>query len=187
MSRPPNIDIPKDSNANSNSNYQANNVRNMHQVRSGVITDPNGDGEELTCHTPAPTVPPSPHLSIYRVAYNMADFNRKFDAVEMKVADPIEMIAHSVRPKCTPISWKKRVRTVFPWTDWLLHYNVKENLLADLIVGITVAVFQVPQSMGYCLIAHVPPVHGLYTAFFPPLVYAIFGTSRHSAVGEFMI
>lgn len=37
--------------------------------------------------------------------------------------------------------------------------------------------------MGYSLIAHVPPIHGLYSGFFPTIVYAFMGTSRHSSVG----
>ena len=83
--------------------------------------------------------------------------------------------------------WLRKVEKYLPITGWLRRYDVKQNLIADILVGITVAIFQVPQSMGYCLIAHVPPVHGLYTAFFPPLVYAIFGTSRHCSVGAFAL
>src|SRR5947209_543726 len=41
--------------------------------------------------------------------------------------------------------------------------------------------------MGYSLIAHVPPKYGLYTSFFPALVYTFLGSSRHSAVGPFAI
>lgn len=41
--------------------------------------------------------------------------------------------------------------------------------------------------MGYALIAHVHPVFGLYTAFFPALMYTIFGTSYHSSVGPVAI
>jgi MFS superfamily sulfate permease-like transporter len=83
--------------------------------------------------------------------------------------------------------WVRKCEKFFPITDWLRRYNCKQNLIADILVGITVAIFQVPQSMGYCLIANVPPVHGLYTAFFPPLIYAIFGTSRHCSVGAFAL
>lgn len=82
---------------------------------------------------------------------------------------------------------KKQVKTYFPITDWLLNYKIKSDLINDLICGITVAFFQVPQSMGYCLIAHVPPVYGLYTAFFPALIYSFLGTSKHAAVGAFAI
>ncbi|CAG2180660.1 unnamed protein product, partial [Oppiella nova] len=41
--------------------------------------------------------------------------------------------------------------------------------------------------MGYCLIAHVPPIYGLYSAFFPALFYTLFGTGFHSAFGPFAI
>ena len=41
--------------------------------------------------------------------------------------------------------------------------------------------------MGYCLIAHVPPVYGLYSSFFPALFYTILGTGMHCAFGPFAI
>ncbi|KAI1289834.1 Prestin [Halotydeus destructor] len=156
-------------------------------MSSRITTNPNGYTEAANCHTPAPTVPPSPHLSIYRNAYNVADFNKTFDALEAKNVSAKSRIGQHFRSNCSAAAWTKRIRTIFPFTDWLVNYNFKSSIVADLLVGITVAVFQVPQSMGYCLIAQVPPVHGLYTAFFPPLIYTIFGTSRHCAVGAFAI
>ena len=80
-----------------------------------------------------------------------------------------------------------RLRSLFPITYWLPEYNVRECLMADILVGITVAIFQVPQSMGYCLIANVPPVYGLYSSFYPALFYSILGTGRHCAFGPFAI
>ena len=38
--------------------------------------------------------------------------------------------------------------------------------------------------MAYALLAGIPPIHGLYMAFFQCLVYAVLGTSRHLSVGN---
>ncbi len=54
---------------------------------------------------------------------------------------------------------------------------------SDLIAGTTTAVMLIPQAMAYALLAGLPPIAGLYAALIPPALYAIFGTSRHLAVG----
>ena len=41
--------------------------------------------------------------------------------------------------------------------------------------------------MAYALLARIPPIHGIYMAFFQVLLYVIFGTSRHVSVGEWKI
>lgn len=76
------------------------------------------------------------------------------------------------------------MKSYFPILEWLPKYDFRNYLLSDVICGLTVAVFQIPQSMGYCLIAHVPPIYGLYSSFFPCMVYTVLGTSRHAAVGK---
>lgn len=61
--------------------------------------------------------------------------------------------------------------------------KVKKHLRADLLAGLTVAILVIPQAMGYALIAGVPPIYGLYTAFIPLLIYPLFGSSPHIIVG----
>lgn len=41
-------------------------------------------------------------------------------------------------------------------------------------------------GMGYALLANIPPIMGIYTAFFPVLAFFLFGTSRHNSMGEFL-
>nr|XP_054934119.1 solute carrier family 26 member 6-like [Dermacentor andersoni] len=88
--------------------------------------------------------------------------------------------------------WKRRgVRSrllgCFPIATWLRHYDVRHDLLPDLLTGVTLAVFHVPQSFGYSLLAGVSPIYGLYTSLFPMLMYAVFGTSRHASIGAFAV
>lgn len=64
-----------------------------------------------------------------------------------------------------------------------LPVQFRRDILGDIIAGLSVGVMTVPQSMGYSLLAGMPPKYGLYTSLFPVLVYFIFGTSRHVSLG----
>jgi len=59
----------------------------------------------------------------------------------------------------------------------------RDNLRKDVIAGITVALVLIPQSMAYAQLAGLPPYYGLYASFLPPLVAALFGSSRQLATG----
>jgi SulP family sulfate permease len=69
-----------------------------------------------------------------------------------------------------------------PILGWLPRYQ-RSDFGADAVAGLTTAVMLIPQGMGYAMLAGLPPMHGLYAALAPILVYAALGTSRQLAVG----
>jgi sulfate permease, SulP family len=76
----------------------------------------------------------------------------------------------------------QHIRDYFPLIHTIKRYN-SEDLKGDLNAGITVAVMLIPQGMAYAVLAGMPPVYGLYASIIPLVLYAIFGTSRHLAIG----
>ena len=73
------------------------------------------------------------------------------------------------------------VKELFTITSWLEDYNLNK-LQHDSRSGLSVGIMLIPQSMGYAVIAGVPPIYGLYACIIPLLVYPLFGTSRHLAI-----
>ncbi|WP_261870420.1 SulP family inorganic anion transporter [Psychrobacter sp. JCM 18901] len=69
---------------------------------------------------------------------------------------------------------------------WLRKYQLSA-LPTDLVAGIVVGVLVIPQSLGYAVLAGLPPVYGLYAAIVPVLVYAWLGSSNVQAVGPVAI
>ena len=69
-----------------------------------------------------------------------------------------------------------------PGLHTLLHYD-RGWLRGDLLAGITVAAYLIPQVMAYAEIAGLPPIVGLWAILTPLLVYALLGSSRQLSVG----
>ncbi|MEK7207136.1 MAG: SulP family inorganic anion transporter [Pseudomonadota bacterium] len=76
-----------------------------------------------------------------------------------------------------------RLARLFPFLNWMGEIRDTRILRADLIAGITVALVLIPQSMAYAQLAGLPAYYGLYAAFLPPMVAALFGSSRQLATG----
>lgn len=53
----------------------------------------------------------------------------------------------------------------------------------DVLAGVITAILLIPQGMAYALLAGLPAELGLYAAIVPPVLYALFGSSRSLAVG----
>ncbi|PKU40263.1 chloride anion exchanger [Limosa lapponica baueri] len=88
---------------------------------------------------------------------------------------------------CSSQRVKKIALRLFPVVSWLPAYRFREWILSDIVSGINTGLVAVLQGLAFALLVNVPPGYGLYAAFFPILVYFIFGTSRHISVGPFPV
>jgi len=71
---------------------------------------------------------------------------------------------------------------ILPFIAWFKDYDTGKFKI-DFLAGLTVALVLIPQSMAYAQLAGLPAYYGLYAAFLPPMVAALFGSSRQLATG----
>lgn len=75
------------------------------------------------------------------------------------------------------------MKKYFPFLSWIHELKDPKILRADLIAGLTVALVLIPQSMAYASLAGLPEVYGLYIAFVPVFMAALWGSSRQLGTG----
>jgi len=73
------------------------------------------------------------------------------------------------------------LKKLLPFLRW---FPLKGGALkADFLAGITVALVLIPQSMAYAQLAGLPAYYGLYAAFLPVAVAAMWGSSNQLGTG----
>ncbi len=70
---------------------------------------------------------------------------------------------------------------LFPFLRWLPLQ--RHMVRADIVAGVTVAMVLIPQSMAYAQLAGMPAYYGLYAAFLPVIIGAMWGSSHQLATG----
>jgi SulP family sulfate permease len=80
---------------------------------------------------------------------------------------------------------RDRLLRFFPFLAWWPIQAV--TLRSDLIAGITGALVLVPKAMAYAQLTGLPVYFGLYTAFVPAILGALWGSSRQLATGPVAI
>uniref|UniRef100_A0A3Q4B5K5 STAS domain-containing protein n=1 Tax=Mola mola TaxID=94237 RepID=A0A3Q4B5K5_MOLML len=89
--------------------------------------------------------------------------------------------------RCSSEKAKATALSLLPILTWLPSYPVKQYLFSDVVSGLSTGVVQLPQGLAYAMLAAVPPVYGLYSSFYPVMLYTFFGTSRHISIGTFAV
>ncbi|XP_053719926.1 solute carrier family 26 member 3, tandem duplicate 2 isoform X1 [Synchiropus splendidus] len=108
------------------------------------------------------------HQKIYRHRKTMLDHIREYFTCDAKRA-------------------KNAALSMFPVISWMKLYRLRDWLLSDIVSGVSTGLVAVLQGLAYCLLASLPPWYGLFSAFFPVIIYFFLGTSRHISVGPFPV
>ncbi|CAI5450161.1 unnamed protein product [Caenorhabditis angaria] len=131
-------------------------------------------------------------MFVQRDPMNQVQFDQQFDYAKPKTENSLKKrLKKFARRYYEPFTsfqlFKCFVLDLFPIFKWLPNYNIRANLLADFVGGVTVGVMHVPQGIAYALLAQQPPINGLYASLIPPLIYMFFGTSKQSSLGTFAV
>lgn len=129
-----------------------------------------------------PSQPSGQQFNIVRRVYQQETLNRDAD-----YQTPNKTFGHQCKKALTSCGLTKCIANSVPIVKWLPKYQPKRDLVGDLVAGATTAVMHIPQGMAYALLSEAPPIVGLYMAFFPVLIYVIFGTSPHVSMGTFAV
>ncbi|XP_050225716.1 probable sulfate transporter 3.5 [Mercurialis annua] len=93
--------------------------------------------------------------------------------------DPFRQFKNEKKPGAR---FKKALQYFIPIFSWLPNYKL-QFLKYDFLAGLTITALAIPQGISYAKLAQIPPIIGLYSSFVPPFIYAVFGDSKHLAVG----
>ena len=75
-----------------------------------------------------------------------------------------------------------RIYSILPILEWLPKYQ-QVWLRPDVMAGLTLAAFTIPEAIAYAELAGLPPQSGLYASIAAPIIYLLFGTSKQLVIG----
>ena len=127
-------------------------------------------------------------IHVERPIFTQEDFDEDFSPQHRHSKTVKERVKNTASScDCSASCFKRFLFSILPFIRIMKDYNIKEDVVSDLISGLTVGVMHIPQGLAYGSLAMIPPVFGLYTSFYPVLIYFFFGTSKHISIGTFAV
>nr|BBA68353.1 putative prestin [Phreagena okutanii] len=129
-----------------------------------------------------------PGILIERSVFSQKHFDESYDAGSRSPSTLNEVVLKRLsKCACSGSCVKGFIFTIFPFINIVKNYSIREDLLGDIVSGLTVGIMHIPQGMAYGMLTTLPPVYGLYMSFFPVLLYFLFGSSKHVSMGTFAV
>uniref|UniRef100_W5UJM2 Solute carrier family 26 member 10 n=1 Tax=Ictalurus punctatus TaxID=7998 RepID=W5UJM2_ICTPU len=127
----------------------------------------------------------SASVAVYRNIYTEDRFKQTYGTE----AKPRERLRERLcaRCRCSQLHCLHLLKQRMPIFNWLPKYRLRKWILGDTVAGLTVGILHIPQGMAFALLTSVAPIYGLYTSFFPVVLYMLFGTGRHVSTGTFAV
>ncbi|KAK2885510.1 hypothetical protein QQF64_021107 [Cirrhinus molitorella] len=129
----------------------------------------------------------SASVAVYRNIYTEDRFRQTYGTEDRSRGRERLRDRLAQRCSCSQVDCLHLLKRRLPVCSWLPKYKLKKWLLGDIIAGLTVGIVHIPQGMAFALLTSVAPVYGLYTSFFPVVLYMLFGTGHHVSTGTFAV
>ncbi|XP_062247267.1 solute carrier family 26 member 10 isoform X1 [Platichthys flesus] len=129
----------------------------------------------------------SASVAVYRNIYTEDRFQQAYGSEDSAAGSVRLRERLAGRCRCSTRAWLHLLRERVPIFRWLPSYRLRKWILGDTVAGLTVGILHIPQGMAFALLTSVAPIFGLYTSFFPVIIYMFFGTGRHVSTGTFAV
>ncbi|XP_055022162.1 solute carrier family 26 member 10 [Boleophthalmus pectinirostris] len=129
----------------------------------------------------------SASVAVYRNIYTEDRFKQAYGADDDARGDARLRERLTGTCRCSRRACVHLLKERVPIFSWLPSYRLKNWILGDTVAGLTVGILHIPQGMAFALLTSVAPIFGLYTSFFPVVLYMFFGTGRHVSTGTFAV
>jgi len=130
---------------------------------------------------------PKRKADLGRDVCNLDDFSKQFHFQRKQSDSYKHRLKEYYKYRLSHFTILEWITSLVPIIGWLPKYSFRQDIVSDIVSGFTVAIMHIPQGMAYGLLAGVDPVVGIYTAFFPVLLYAFLGTMPHVSMGTFAV